>query len=151
VALESPTYYGFLQILQSLGLRALEIPTHPRAGMSLEALELALAEHPVKAVIAMPNVSNPMGASMSEAAKKRLVELLASRHVPLIEDHIYADLCFGSQPARAAKAFDRTGNVMLCGSFSKTVSPGLKAGWVEPARWTYSSSCPAGGKTSSPS
>ena len=136
VALESPTYYGFLQILQSLGLRALEIPTHPRAGMSLEALELALAEHPVKAVIAMPNVSNPLGFSMSEAAKKRLVELLASRHVPLIEDHIYADLCFGSQPARAAKAFDRTGNVMLCGSFSKTVSPGLKAGWVEPARWT---------------
>jgi len=53
VALESPTYYGFLQILQSLGLRALEIPTHPRAGMSLEALELALAEHPVKAVIAI--------------------------------------------------------------------------------------------------
>src|SRR5207237_8541356 len=109
VALESPTYYGFLQILQSLGLRALEIPTHPRTGISLEALELALAEHPVKAVIAMPNVSNPLGFSMSEAAKKRLVELLASRHVPLIEDHIYADLCFGSQPARAAKAFDRTG------------------------------------------
>src|SRR5438105_4682943 len=136
VALESPTYYGFLQILESLGLRALEIPTHPRAGMSLEALELALAEHPVKAVIAMPNVSNPLGFSMSEAAKKRLVELLASRHVPLIEDHIYADLCFGSQPARAAKAFDRTGNVMLCGSFSKTVSPGPKAGWVAPARWT---------------
>jgi DNA-binding transcriptional MocR family regulator len=139
VALESPTYYGFLQILQSLGLRALEIPTHPRNGISLEALELALAEHPVKAVLVMPNVSNPIGASMSDAAKKRLVELLAAKNVPLIEDHIYAELQFdagaSSSPGRPAKAFDRTGNVMLCSSFSKTLCPGLKVGWIEPGRW----------------
>ncbi len=135
VALESPTYYGFLQILQTLGLRALEIPTHPRTGISLEALELALAEHPVKAVLVMPNVSNPIGASMSDPAKKRLVELLAGNGVPLIEDHIYADLNFDNPSPRAAKAFDRTGNVMLCGSFSKTLSPGLKVGWIEPGRW----------------
>jgi len=135
VALESPTYYGFLQILQSLGLRALEIPTHPRSGISLEALELALAEHPVKAVLVMPNVSNPIGATMSDAAKRRLVELLARKGVPLIEDHIYADLYFGQAPCKAAKAYDRGGNVMLCGSFSKTLSPGLKAGWIVPGRW----------------
>ena len=135
VALESPTYYGFLQILQSLGLRALEIPTHPRSGISLEALELALAEHPVKAVLVMPNVSNPIGASMTDAAKKRLVELLAARNVPLIEDHIYAELHFDASPARPAKAFDRSGNVMLCSSFTKTLAPGLKVGWIEPGRW----------------
>src|SRR5438874_1136840 len=135
VALESPTYYGFLQILQTLGLRALEIPTHPRSGISLEALELALAEHPVKAVLVMPNVSNPIGASMSDAAKKRLIELLAQKNVPLIEDHIYADLHFGPTPPRAAKAYDRAGNVMLCGSFSKTLAPGLKCGWIVPGRW----------------
>ena len=135
VALESPTYYGFLQILQSLGLRALEIPTHPRSGISLEALELALAEHPVKAVLVMPNISNPIGASMSDAAKKRLVELLAAKNVPLIEDHIYAELHFDAAAARPAKAFDRSGNVMLCSSFSKTLAPGLKVGWIEPGRW----------------
>jgi DNA-binding transcriptional MocR family regulator len=135
VALESPTFYGFLQILQSLGLRALEIPTHPRSGISLEALELALTEHPVKAVLVMPNVSNPIGASMSDAAKKRLVELLAAKNVPLIEDHIYAELQFEAPAPRPAKAFDRTGNVMLCSSFSKTLSPGLKVGWVEPGKW----------------
>ena len=135
VALESPTYYGFLQILQTLGLRALEIPTHPRTGISLEALELALAEHPVKAVLVMPNVSNPIGATMSDVAKKRLVELLASKNVPLIEDHIYAELQFESPAPRPAKAFDRAGNVMLCSSFSKTLSPGLKAGWIEPGKW----------------
>jgi DNA-binding transcriptional MocR family regulator len=135
VALESPTYYGFLQILQTLGLRALEIPTHPRTGISLEALELALAEHPVKAVLVMPNVSNPIGATMSDVAKKRLVELLVSKNVPLIEDHIYAELQFESPAPRPAKAFDRAGNVMLCSSFSKTLSPGLKAGWIEPGKW----------------
>ena len=135
IALESPTYYGFLQILQSLGLRALEIPTHPRTGISLEALELALAEHPVKAVLMMANVSNPIGATLSDAAKKRLVELLAAKRVPLIEDHIYAELQFDSPAPRPAKAFDRAGNVMLCSSFSKTLSPGLKVGWIEPGRW----------------
>lgn len=135
VALESPTYYGFLQILQSLGLKALEIPTHPRSGISLEALELALGAHDVKAVLVMPNVSNPVGATMSEAAKKRLVELLAAKGVPLIEDHIYSELAYDSAARRAAKCFDRTGNVMLCSSFSKTLAPGLKAGFIEPGRW----------------
>ncbi len=135
VALESPTYYGFLQILQALGLKALEIPTHPRHGMSLEALEMALEAHDVKAVLAMPNVSNPVGASMADAAKKRLVQMLAARNVPLIEDHIYAELGFDPGSRRAAKCYDRTGNVMLCSTFSKTLAPGLKAGFIEPGRW----------------
>ena len=135
VALESPTYYGFLQILQSLNVRAVEVPTDPRSGMSLDALQSTLAQHPVKAVVAMPNVANPVGSSMSESAKKRLVELLSARSVPLIEDHIYADLRFDGKPARAAKAYDRAGNVILCSSCSKTVAPGLKSGWLEAGRW----------------
>lgn len=134
VALESPTYYGFLQILQALGLRALEIPTDPRSGVSLDALELALNTQAVKAVLMMPNVSNPVGATMSDTAKKRMVGMLAARGVPLIEDHIYAELNYAG-PIRAAKAYDRAGNVMLCSSFSKTLSPGLKCGWIEPGRW----------------
>lgn len=135
VALESPTYYGFLQILQALGLRALEIPTDPRSGISLEALQVGLDTQPVKAVLMMPNVSNPVGASLSDAAKKRLVTMLAAREIPLIEDHIYADLNYEGGAPRAAKAYDRTGNVMLCSSFSKTLAPGLKSGWIEPGRW----------------
>jgi DNA-binding transcriptional MocR family regulator len=135
VALESPTYYGFLQILQALGLKALEIPTHPRNGMSLDALELALQAHEVKAVLVMPNVSNPIGATMADAAKKRMVEMLAAQGVPLIEDHIYSELTYDTAARRAAKCFDRAGNVMLCSSFSKTLAPGLKAGFIEPGRW----------------
>jgi DNA-binding transcriptional MocR family regulator len=73
---------------------------------------------------------------MSDAAKKRLVELLAEKNVPLIEDHIYAELQFdAAHPPRPAKCFDRAGNVMLCSSFSKTLSPGLKVGWIEAGRW----------------
>src|SRR5256885_14505476 len=83
----------------------------------------------------MPNVSNPIGASMSDPAKKRLVELLAEKNVPLIEDHIYADLSFDNAAPRAAKAYDRSGNVMFCGSFSQTLAPGLTAGWIAPGRW----------------
>lgn len=135
VALESPTYYGFLQILQALGMKALEIPTHPRSGMSLEALDVALQAHDVKAVLVMPNVSNPIGATMADTAKKRLVEMLAARGVPLIEDHIYSELAYDATARRAAKCFDRAGNVMLCSSFSKTLAPGLKSGFIEPGRW----------------
>ena len=119
VALESPTYYGFLQILQSLGLRALEIPTHPRSGISLEALELALAEHPVKAVLVMPNVSNPIGASMTDAAKKRLVELLAAKNVPLIEDHIYAELQFDAAPAARRRRPSTAAATSCCAARSR--------------------------------
>jgi DNA-binding transcriptional MocR family regulator len=135
VALESPTYFGFLQILQSLGLKALEIPTHPRTGISLEGLDMALGAHDVKAVLVMPIVSNPVGATMSEAAKKRLVEMLAAGDVPLIEDHVFSELAYDTAARRAAKCFDRTGNVMLCSSFSKTLAPGLKPGFIEPGRW----------------
>jgi DNA-binding transcriptional MocR family regulator len=135
VALESPTFFGFLQVLETLGLRALEIPTHPRNGLSLDALELALAEHPVKAVLAMPTVSNPLGATMPDASKKRLVEMLAARGVPLIEDNLYGDLHYAATPPRAAKSFDRSGGVMLLSSFTKTLAPGLRVGWIEPGRW----------------
>ena len=61
--------------------------------------------------------------------------MLAARGIPLIEDHIYAELNYEGGAPRAAKAYDRGGNVMLCSSFSKTLAPGLKSGWIEPGRW----------------
>ncbi|WP_353851230.1 aminotransferase class I/II-fold pyridoxal phosphate-dependent enzyme, partial [Thiomonas sp.] len=86
------TYFGFLRVLLSLGLRVVEIPMLPRAGLSLEALELALDTQPVKAVLAVPTLSNPLGTIMPTASKKRLAELLERRKVPLIEDVICNDL-----------------------------------------------------------
>ena len=136
VALESPTYFGFLEILQSLHLRALEIPTHPRTGISLDALELAFDTQPVKAVLLVPTLSNPLGACMTLPDRRRLAQMLAGRDIALIEDAVYNDLAEQDDRRRAVKSFDAGGNVMLCGSFSKTIAPGLRLGWVEAGRWT---------------
>lgn len=135
IALESPTYFGLLQIIESLGMKALEIPTHPRNGISLEALALAIQREKVKACIVMPNVSNPLGSTMPEAAKKRLVRLLGEHDIPLIEDGVYSALHFSPTPPFAAKAYDKKGTVMLCSSFTKTFAPGFRVGWVAPGRY----------------
>jgi DNA-binding transcriptional MocR family regulator len=134
VAVESPTYYVMLQLLESLGLRALEIPTHPRSGVSIEALELATRERQVAACLFVPNGANPLGSVMPDAHKQRVASLLAERGIPLIEDDIYGDLCFTGDRPRPIHAFDPSGNVMLCSSFSKTVSPGLRLGYVAAGR-----------------
>lgn len=135
VALESPTYFGFLEILETMGLRALEIPTNPRTGLSLDALQLALDTQPVKAVLAVPTLSNPIGASLPLAERKRLAQMLADHDVPLIEDVLYNDLAEEDDKRRAVRSFDSGGNVMICGSFSKTIAPGLRLGWVDAGRW----------------
>ncbi len=132
VAIESPSYYGLLQVIESLGLEALEIPTHPREGLSLEALQLALERWPVKACVAVPNFSNPLGYRMPDANKRRLLELLGQAGVPLIEDDIYGDLGFDAQRPRPCKGLDRKADVLYCASFSKSLSPGLRVGWIVP-------------------
>lgn len=135
VALESPTYFGFLDLLESLGLRALEVPTHPRTGLSLPALQLALDTQPVKALLAVPTLSNPLGAVMPLADKRALVAMLAAKGIPLIEDVIFNDLLATDERRRAVKAFDNDGGVMVCGSFTKTLAPGVRLGWVDAGRW----------------
>jgi DNA-binding transcriptional MocR family regulator len=135
VALESPTYFVLLQILESLGLRALEIPTDARTGVSVEALELATRNGAVKACLLVPNANNPLGCIMPEENKRRVAQLLGERNVPLIEDDIYGDLHFDGARPWPIKAYDTAGNVMLCSSFSKTVSPGLRVGYVAAGRY----------------
>ncbi|WP_370681107.1 PLP-dependent aminotransferase family protein [Comamonas sp. GB3 AK4-5] len=135
VALESPTHFSFLEVLQALQLRALEIPTHPRHGLSLDALQLALDTQPVKALLMVPTLSNPLGSCMPQAERKRLVQMAAQHGLAVIEDAIYADLAEGDTMRRTLKSYDSTGHVMLCHSFSKTLAPGLRLGWVEAGRW----------------
>jgi len=135
VAIESPAFYGTLQTIEQMRLKAIEIPTCPRKGVSIEALRLALDRWKIKACLIVPNFSNPTGAVMPEERKKRLVQLLAEREVPLIEDDIYGDLGHDAPRPRAAKSYDRKGLVMLCSSFSKTLAPGYRVGWVVPGRW----------------
>lgn len=134
VAVESPAYYLMLQLLETLGLKALEIPTDPQHGMSVEALELATRHDQVKACLLVPNASNPLGGIMPDNKKRQLATLTAERGVAVIEDDIYGDLCFGPRRPWPIKAFDTRGNVMLCSSFSKSLSPALRVGFVAAGR-----------------
>ncbi|WP_454721107.1 MULTISPECIES: aminotransferase-like domain-containing protein [Cupriavidus] len=135
VAIESPGFYASLQALERLRLRAVEIPVDSREGIDLDALASALERHPVKACWFMTQFQNPLGASMSEARKQALVALLARHRVPLIEDDVYGELYFGNRCPLPAKAFDQEGLVMHCSSFSKTLAPGFRVGWVAPGRF----------------
>lgn len=131
VAIESPTYYGLLQALDSLGLKALEIPTHPRDGLSIEALKLALEQWPVKACVVVPNFSNPLGALIPDESKTQLVDLLSEYpQVTLIEDDIYGDLNFSGSRPSVIKAQDQNDQVVYCGSYSKSLSAGVRIGWA---------------------
>ncbi len=136
VAVESPTYYGALQAMEARGLKILEIPTTPQEGICLDDLEEALDTKKVKVVFSMPTVNNPLGSVMSDARKQQLVQLLAKREIPLIEDDVYSELVFEGSRPKPAKAFDKKGLVILCSSFSKTVSPGARLGWISAGIFT---------------
>ncbi|WP_290501227.1 PLP-dependent aminotransferase family protein [Alcanivorax sp.] len=130
VAIESPTYYGLLQVIDSLGLKALEIPTDPVEGISLEALTLALERWKVSACVVVSNFSNPLGVRLSDARKQALLALLSKHKVPLVEDDIYGDLPLSGPRPRPVKSWDKNGLVYYCSSSSKTLSAGLRVGWL---------------------
>jgi DNA-binding transcriptional MocR family regulator len=135
VAIESPLYFGILQNLQVLGLQALEIPTHPRDGISLDTLRFAIEQRGVRACLVISNFNNPLGSCIPEANKQKLVQMLARHEIPLIENDISGELYFSGERPIVAKAFDRRGLVMLCSSFSKDLCPGYRIGWVVPGRF----------------
>ena len=135
IAIESPTFYAGLQASERLGLKVIEIPSHPREGVSLSALEDALLHHPVRACLFMLNFANPTGSRVSDENKRRLLDLLRRHDVPLIEDDVYAELYFGQQAPLCSKAEDSTGLVMHVASFSKSLAPGYRIGWVAAGRY----------------
>ena len=134
VVMESPTFFAFLQLLKEMGVLVIEAPTDPQTGIDISELSALIKRHPVKACLLMPNFQNPLGSLMPEEHKKDLVRLLEKHEIPLIEDDISSDLYFDGGRPLPAKAFDRKGLVMTCSSFSKTLSPGLRVGWVIPGR-----------------
>lgn len=135
IAIESPAFFGLLQILESLGLRALEIPTSPTTGLSLEALDMALSAYGnVKAVVVVPHLQNPLGSIMSDERKAALVSICAKHGVVIIEDEPYRELVEAAA-ARPIKAWDREGNVIYCPSLNKVLAPGLRLGWMAAGKW----------------
>lgn len=136
VIVESPTFYAALQSLERNQLHAIEVATHPREGIDLDALAQAIVRHKPRACWLMTTFQNPLGSLMPDAKKEALVKLLTRHGVALIEDDVYGELYFGDKRPRPAKAFDREGIVMHCSSFSKTLAPGYRVGWVAGGRYT---------------
>ncbi|MES1938914.1 DeoR family transcriptional regulator [Salinisphaera sp. T5B8] len=134
VLIESPTFYGALQSIERLGRRAVELPIDRATGLDLERLRDCIQHQRPAACWLMPTFQNPTGALMSAAGKKALVELLAEYDIPLIEDDAYAELYYSGQRPPPARAFDTTGHVLHCGTFSKSLAPGYRIGWAMPGR-----------------
>src|SRR5215475_9831801 len=134
IAIESPTYFGLLAILESLRMKALELATDATTGIDLGDLERALRSRSVAACLFSSSFNNPLGCTMPDEKKIAVLDLLVRHGVPLIEDDIYGDIYFGSERPRPFMALDRRGNTLYCSSFSKTIAPGYRIGWIATRR-----------------
>jgi DNA-binding transcriptional MocR family regulator len=135
IAIESPTYFAIFQVMESHGLKVVEIPTNPTTGVDLDYLEKAIPKFDIKACLFVNNFNNPLGSCMPDENKKRLVDMLAKKEIPLIEDDIYGELYFGKTRPKTCKSFDKKGLVLHCASFSKSLAPGFRIGWAIPGRF----------------
>ncbi len=135
IAIENPTYFAIFQVMESHGLKVVEIPTDPITGVDLDYLESAIPRFDIKACLFVNNFNNPLGSMMPDENKQRLVEMLAKREIPLIEDDIYGELYFGKNRPRTCKTFDKEGLVIHVASLSKSLAPGYRIGWAIPGRF----------------
>ncbi len=135
VAVECPTYFGIYQSIENLGLKVVEIPSDPTAGLDLDSLQKAIKKLSIKACVCVPNFNNPLGSSMPDENKKKLVEIITRHNIPLIEDDIYGELFFGKSRPKACKYYDNKGIVMYCSSLSKSLAPGYRIGWTIPGKY----------------
>jgi len=135
VAISAPTYPGILHALKVLRLKVIEIPCHSDGQVSFEALKFAVSNFDIRALCVSLNVGNPTGYTHGEAEKIELLEIMSEYRIPIIEDDVYGDLHYDSCRPFPLKAYDKRGMVIYCSSFSKTISPGLRAGWIIPGEF----------------
>jgi DNA-binding transcriptional MocR family regulator len=135
VAIESPTYYAMLHSIERMGMRAVEVATDPESGLDVDALRRLLQRQRIDACLVMPNFQNPLGFTMPDEHKRRLVELAGEHDLPIVENGVYNELFFGDRPPSTLKSFDTRGLVLFCGSFSKSLTAGVRIGWALPGRY----------------
>jgi DNA-binding transcriptional MocR family regulator len=151
IAVETPTYHGMLELIDTLGMLAVEVETCPEEGVELAELRRTLEKHPVKACMFSTTLSNPLGVTMPETTRRRMVAMLEEFDTVLIEDDVYGDLRFDGMRPVPAQFLSSTARIITCGSFSKTAAPGYRIGWVvtdhfidEVTRLKRSFSCSSG-------
>jgi DNA-binding transcriptional MocR family regulator len=129
VVVEQPTYDRTLLLLQRIGVELVPVPLEAD-GLDLAALEEALAAGPIELAHVIPNAHNPAGCTLSAEKRVRLVELAAEHGFWIFEDDPYRELPFEGQPLGTMLELDRADRVIHASSFSKTVSPGVRVGYL---------------------
>ncbi|MGB1197818.1 MAG: PLP-dependent aminotransferase family protein [Thalassotalea sp.] len=135
IAIESPCFFGIIELIESLGMKALEVYTCTEDGVSISELETTLDEHNVTACLFSTAINNPQGSMMTDKQRQQLVCMLEQRNIPLIEDDVYSDLYFTEKRPIPAQYYSEKGLVMTCSSFSKTAAPGYRVGWLIPGKF----------------
>ena len=136
IVVEKPTYFGTLQLAETLGLRVVEIAADPISGIDAAALEALFGKVPVKACVFVPTFGNPLGNCIPDEKKAAIVRLVTRWKIPLIEDDIYGELYFGKHRPKTCKTYDTEGWVLYCSSLSKSLAPGYRIGWTLAGRFT---------------
>lgn len=135
IAVESPTFYALLHTIERMGMRAVEVQTSQQTGIDVDALARIMESEPVAACLVMPNFHNPLGFQMPDESKRELVALSSRHDVPIVENAVYNELYFGDSIPGTLKDYDTTGLVLQCASFSKSLTPALRVGWVLAGRY----------------
>lgn len=130
VVIEDPVFYGAIEATQRHQLNVVTVAVNPVNGIDLNGLEKAFRQKSVTACWLMPNYQNPTGALYSDKSKKEIVELASRYNVSIIEDDVYSELHFTENQPKPLKYWDDEDRVLLCGSFSKSLCPGYRIGWV---------------------
>lgn len=130
IAVDSPCVFSVLEVIANLELKVIEVPVNPNNGFDIMHFRKVCTENVIRAVVITPNFHNPTGAVMSDDAKKELLDIAEANEICIIENDMYSDLYFEGKRPRCIKSFDTKGKVMTYSSFSKTLAPGLRLGWL---------------------
>lgn len=127
---EDPSFIGSLNAFRSYGVRIAGVPMDGE-GMSAEGLEAALKANPTaKLIYTIPNFQNPTGLTSTEKRRREMLELAKRYGVYILEDNPYGDLRFEGESVPSIKELDDSGAVLYAGTFSKTLAPGLRVGYL---------------------
>ncbi len=135
IAIESPCVFSILQVIASLRLRTVEIPVRFNSGFDIDYLEKVCKDNQIKSILLTPNFHNPTGILMTDENKRKLLSLACYFNVPIIENDVYGDLYFNGARPSTIRNFDTSGSVITVSSFSKSIAPGIRLGWVAAGRF----------------
>ncbi|MFZ4928963.1 PLP-dependent aminotransferase family protein [Chryseobacterium sp. Mn2064] len=130
VAVDSPCVFSVLEVIANLGLKVVEIPVHYRNGFDVEYFRAVCSGNTIRALVTTPNFHNPTGIMMNDDVKKEVLAIAEKYQICIIENEMYSDLYFSEKRPNCIKSFDTKGLVMTYSSFSKTLAPGIRLGWL---------------------